>query len=291
MGASMLDLLVEYEAALRFGIFVGGFAVLAAWEWAAPRRTLLLPRARRWLANLALASINVVLVRLIAPAAAVGIAVFAEQRGSGLLHAVEWARWLEIVLAVVVLDMAIYLQHVMFHAVPLLWRLHRVHHADLDFDVTTGTRFHPLEILLSLAIKAAVILVLGASVAAVLIFEIALNLASMFNHANVRIPRTVDVALRILVVTPDMHRVHHSVYRDERDRNFGFCLPWWDHIFGTYRGQPRNGHEQMLIGVPSCRDARRCDTVSGTLRMPFIRDQERDALNGEQRRTTKQVSA
>lgn len=287
----MLELMVEYESAVRSGLFLAGFAVLAAWEWAAPRRTLLLPRARRWFANLALAAISVFSVRVIAPAAAVGIAVLAEQRGMGLLHAVEWWQSLEILLAVIALDLAIYLQHVMFHAVPLLWRLHRVHHADLDFDVTTGTRFHPIEIVLSLAIKAGVILVLGASVAAVLIFEIALNLTSMFNHANIRIPKGVDAALRTLVVTPDMHRVHHSVYRDETDRNFGFCLPWWDHIFGTYRGEPRNGHEQMLIGVPFFRDARRCNTLGSMLFMPFFRDQERDTPNGEQRRPAKRASA
>jgi sterol desaturase/sphingolipid hydroxylase (fatty acid hydroxylase superfamily) len=287
----MLHLLIEYEGELRFALFLFAFAVLGCWERAAPRRASLLPKAQRWFSNLTLAFLNVFAVRIVAPAAAIGIAAIAEQRGSGVLHSVAWPQPLEILLAVIVLDLAIYLQHVMFHAVPLLWRLHRVHHADLDFDVTTGTRFHPLEILLSLAIKAGVIMALGASVSAVLIFEIALNLASMFNHANVRIPRTVDAALRTVVVTPDMHRVHHSVYHDETDRNFGFCLPWWDHIFGTYRGQPRNGHEQMLIGVPSCRDARRCDTVSGTLLMPFFRDQERDTPNGEQRRPTKQASA
>ncbi|HET9664350.1 MAG TPA: sterol desaturase family protein [Burkholderiales bacterium] len=287
----MLELVVEYESTVRFGLFLAGFAALATWEWAAPRRTLLLPRARRWFANLALAAISVFSVRVIAPAAAVGIAVLAEQRGTGLMHAAEWWQPLEILLAVIALDLAIYLQHVMFHAVPLLWRLHRVHHADLDFDVTTGTRFHPIEILLSLAIKAGVILALGASVAAVLIFEIALNLASMFNHANIRIPKGVDAVLRTLVVTPDMHRVHHSVYRDETDRNFGFCLPWWDHVFGTYRGEPRNGHEQMLIGVPFFRDARRCDTLGSMLFMPFFRDQKRDTPNGGQRRPAKQASA
>jgi sterol desaturase/sphingolipid hydroxylase (fatty acid hydroxylase superfamily) len=173
-------------------------------------------------------------------------------------------------LAVIALDLAIYLQHVMFHAVPLLWRLHRVHHADLDFDVTTGTRFHPIEMLLSMAIKAAAIFVIGAPVVAVLIFEIVLNLTSMFNHSNIRIPGTVDAALRLFLVTPDMHRIHHSVYGDETNRNFGFNLSWWDRIFGTYRGQPRSGHEQMTIGIPSFRDPRHCITLAGILSLPFL---------------------
>ncbi|MGQ0526024.1 MAG: sterol desaturase family protein [Betaproteobacteria bacterium] len=277
----MLDLLVEYEAELRFGLFLLGFAALAGWEWAAPRRALSVPPARRWFSNLALALLNVVSVRLIAPAAAVGVAALAQQRGAGLLHAVQWPEPVEILLAVIVLDLAIYLQHVMFHAVPLLWRLHRVHHADLDFDVTTGTRFHPAEILLSLAIKAGVILALGAPMAAVLVFEIALNLASMFNHANVRIAAGVDKALRIFLVTPEMHRVHHSVHRDEADRNFGFCLPWWDHIFGTYLGQPRDGHERMTLGIPAFREPGHCATLGGMLLLPFRSEQRRTSTAGK----------
>ena len=177
---------------------------------------------------------------------------------------------MEILLAVLALDLAIYLQHVMFHAVPLLWRLHRVHHADLDFDVTTGTRFHPFEIMLSLAIKAAAIFLIGAPVLAVLIFEIALNLTAMFTHSNIRMPKRADAVLRWFAVTPDMHRVHHSIYGDETNRNFGFNLPWWDHLFGTYRDQPRTAHEQMVIGVPSFRDPRRCITLPGILAMPFV---------------------
>ncbi|MGQ0750216.1 MAG: sterol desaturase family protein [Betaproteobacteria bacterium] len=287
----MLDLLVEYEAELRVALFALAFTALALWEWAAPRRALWLPRARRWFSNLALALINVVAVRLVAPAAAVGIAALAEQRASGLLRALEWPEPLEILLALVVLDVAIYFQHVMFHAVPLLWRLHRVHHADLDFDVTTGARFHPVEMLLSLGIKAGVIFALGAPVAAVLIFEIALNVTSMFNHANIRIPRRVDALLRILLVTPDMHRVHHSVHRDETDRNFGFCLPWWDYIFGTYRAQPRDGHGQMQLGIAQLRDARYTNTLDSMLVMPFARDRDPDARGDAPRSPSGQVSA
>jgi len=273
----MWELLIEYEAPLRFGLFACAFAALAAWEIIAPRRTLSIAKLTRWPANLGILIMNAVMIRTVAPAAAVGIAVFAQERGIGLLHAVEWPQLLEIILAMVALDLAIYLQHVMFHAVPLLWRLHRVHHADLDFDVTTGTRFHPIEMLVSLAIKAAAIFLVGASAFAVLIFELALNLTSMFSHSNVRMPGMADAVLRGFIVTPDMHRVHHSVYGDETDSNFGFNLPWWDHIFGTYRGQPRSGHEQMTIGIPSFRSPERCITLRGILAMPFVAERDTSA--------------
>ena len=269
---SMSESLIEYEVALRFALFACAFAALAAGEILAPRRALSMEKAKRWTANLGILILNTGLVRAIAPAAAVGIAIAVSARGIGLLPALDWPLWLEVLLAVLVLDLAIYLQHVMFHAVPLLWRVHRVHHADLDLDVTTGTRFHPIEILLSLAIKAAVIFIIGAPVLAVLIFEAVLNVTSMFNHANIRIPHAADRALRWFLVTPDMHRVHHSIYADETNRNFGFNLPWWDRIFGTYRGQPRSGHERMVIGIPAFRLPSVCATLIGMLRMPFIVD-------------------
>jgi len=272
----MSEVLVQYEAPIRLGLFLLAFAALASWEYLAPRRARLLPRSGRWPANIGILVVNTALTRLLAPAAAVGIALYAGERGIGLLHVVDWPFALEVVVAAIALDLAIYLQHVMFHAVPLLWRLHRVHHADLDFDVTTGARFHPIEILLSLAIKAAVIFVIGAPALAVLIFEIALNLTAMFNHSNIRMSDVFDAVLRTLVVTPDMHRVHHSVLRDETDRNFGFNLPWWDYLFGTYRAQPRHGHEGMAIGVPGFRDPRRCATLSGMLALPFIREREEE---------------
>lgn len=271
----MIEALVQYEAPLRLALFVVAFAALAAWEVFAPRRALLIPRARRWLANIAILILNASLVRIFAPAAAVGIAFFAEQRGIGLLHLAHLPKGLEILFAAIALDLAIYLQHVLFHAVPLFWRLHRVHHADLDFDVTTGTRFHPLEILLSLAFKAAAIFIIGAPAAAVLIFEIVLNLASMFSHSNIRIPKEVDAALRCVIVTPDMHRVHHSIHGDEADRNFGFSLAWWDRIFGTYRAQPRSAHEAMKIGIPDYREQQHCATLTGMLFLPFMRERGR----------------
>ena len=277
----VLDTLIQYEAPLRLALFLAVFVLLAVAETLIPRRVLLVTKGKRWFANLGIVLINTGMVRLVAPAAAVGIALAAEQRGAGLLHMVGWPPLLEIVLAVLVLDLAIYLQHVMFHAMPLLWRLHRMHHADLDFDVTTGTRFHPVEMLLSLGIKAAVIFLTGAPVAAVLLFEILLNVTAMFNHSNIRIPVAVDAVLRLFVVTPDMHRVHHSLDVEETNRNFGFNLPWWDRLFGTYRAQPRLGHDGMVIGTPAFRDARQCASLGGMLLMPFARRPEGAAVRGE----------
>ncbi|MDV3238594.1 MAG: sterol desaturase family protein [Gammaproteobacteria bacterium] len=258
------------EVPIRLGFFFGIFAVMALWELAAPRRRLTQPKAVRWANNIGLVFFNSFLVRLVFPLAAVGMAVFAREQGWGVLNYFEVPYWLAVVAAVVVLDFFIWLQHVMVHAVPALWRLHRMHHADLDFDVTTGARFHPLEILLSMLIKFAVIAVLGPPVLAVIVFEVLLNATSMFNHSNVRIPAGVDRALRLFVVTPDMHRVHHSVEDDETNSNFGFNLPWWDRLFGTYRAQPRAGHEGMTIGIRTFRDGKWCSWLTGMLAMPFV---------------------
>jgi sterol desaturase/sphingolipid hydroxylase (fatty acid hydroxylase superfamily) len=272
---------LESDAPLRLAIFLAVFSIMAAWEVIAPRRQLGASKRQRWMANFAILITNTVLVRAIFPTAAVGIAMFAEARGVGLLHAVDLHTGVKVVLALAALDFAIYLQHIMFHAVPLLWRLHRAHHADLDIDVTTGTRFHPVEMLLSMMIKTAAILVIGAPAVAVLAFEIVLNATSMFNHSNARIPQRLDSVLRWLVVTPDMHRVHHSIRVEETNRNFGFNLPWWDRMFGTYQGQPRDGHERMTIGIPACRDANRCSTFTGVLALPFITLQGDAASEGE----------
>lgn len=258
------------EVPIRLGFFFGIFAVMALWELAAPRRRLTQPKAVRWANNIGLVFFNSFLVRLVFPLAAVGMAVFAREQGWGVLNYFEVPYWLAVVAAVVVLDFFIWLQHVMVHAVPALWRLHRMHHADLDFDVTTGARFHPLEILLSMLIKFAVIAVLGPPVLAVIVFEVLLNATSMFNHSNVRIAAGVDRALRLFVVTPDMHRVHHSVEDDETNSNFGFNLPWWDRLFGTYRAQPRAGHEGMTIGIRTFRDGKWCSWLTGMLAMPFV---------------------
>jgi sterol desaturase/sphingolipid hydroxylase (fatty acid hydroxylase superfamily) len=244
-----VDELSEVEPLLRFGAFVAIFVAVAVWEALAPRRRLRWSRARRWPHNLGLLALDVIVVRFLAPGAAIGVAVLAAAEGWGLLQALALPEWVAVVSAVLALDLAIYGQHILFHRVPLLWRLHRVHHTDTDFDVTTGTRFHPVEILLSLGIKCAVIMLLGAPPLAVLIFEVVLNVTSMFNHANARLPDAVDSWLRWLLVTPDMHRVHHSVVGREMNSNFGFNVPWWDRLFGTYRAQPLAGHSEMRIGV------------------------------------------
>ena len=215
-----------------------------------------IPRLVRWSNNLGIVIIDTILVRLAFPIAAVGLALLSETRGWGLFNAFDVPAWLSFILSVMALDLAIYLQHVMFHAVPALWRLHRMHHADLEFDVSTGLRFHPLEILLSMGVKLAVIAALGPPAVAVLVFEVLLNATSMFNHSNIRISPRIDRALRWIVVTPDMHRVHHSIHPSETNSNFGFNLPWWDRLLGTYRAQPRDGHETMTIGIDQFRSRR-----------------------------------
>lgn len=252
----MRDALFAYEPLIRLGAFAGVFAVMAVWELLTPRRRPAIGRNWRWPNNLGVMAIDVVLVRILLPITAVGLALIAEARGFGLLNLIPLPRWASIVISVVILDLAIYLQHVLFHAVPALWRLHRMHHADLEFDVTTGVRFHPVEILLSIAIKLAVVAALGTPAAAVLIFEVLLNATSMFNHSNVRVPAQIDRVLRWFVVTPDMHRVHHSILRRETNSNFGFNLPWWDRLLGTYRAQPAAGHDGMTIGIEQFRDVR-----------------------------------
>jgi len=258
------------EVPIRLGFFLGIFAIMALWELVTPRRALTVSKGVRWANNLGLVFFNSFILRLLFPAAAVGIAVLAQQQGWGLLNYFSVPMWLAVVGSVVVMDLFIWLQHVMVHAIPVLWRLHRVHHADLDYDVTTGARFHTLEIILSMLIKFAVILLLGPPVVAVVIFEVVLSTTAMFNHGNVRIPTGFDRWLRWIVVTPDMHRVHHSIEDDETNSNFGFSLPWWDRLFGTYRDQPRAGHEGMTIGIHKFRDTKTCSWLPGMLALPFI---------------------
>ena len=245
--------LLTHAAGIRLGVFFGIFAFMAAWEVAAPRRALRESKRVRWASNLAITALNSVLLHILFPAAAVGAAVFVAERGAGLFNFFAVPFPLAVALSLLALDLAIYLQHLTFHAVPMLWRVHRMHHADLDFDVTTGSRFHPIEMILSMLIKLAVIVLLGPPVLAVLVFEVVLNATAMFNHSNVRIPQPWDRALRWLVVTPDMHRVHHSIDESECNSNFGFNLPWWDRLFGTYRAQPAAGHEHMIIGIKQFR--------------------------------------
>jgi sterol desaturase/sphingolipid hydroxylase (fatty acid hydroxylase superfamily) len=258
-----------HEPAIRLGCFGGVLLLMALWEALAPRRRLTLGRPWRWFSNLGLVGIDTLAARFLAPLGAVGVALLAEERGWGLFHNVAVPDWLAVALSVVALDLAIYLQHVMFHAVPLLWRLHMVHHADLDFDATTGVRFHTFEILLSLGIKAAAVVLLGAPAPAVLAFEVLLNATSLFNHGNVRLPAWLDRPLRLVVVTPEMHRVHHSTRPRETNSNFGFNLPWWDYLFGTYKAQPADGHEGMTIGLAQFRDAW-VDRLHWMLLLPFL---------------------
>jgi sterol desaturase/sphingolipid hydroxylase (fatty acid hydroxylase superfamily) len=270
------------EATLRLGIFFGAFAVLALWEGLAPRREGGVAARPRRVANLSLVALNTALARIALPAGAVGVALIGESRGLGLLRNVEVPGVLALVVGVVVLDLAIYFQHRLFHALPLLWRFHRIHHADRAFDLTTGFRFHPIEIAISLAIKVAVLLAFGVSAGAVLVFEVLLSTTALFNHANVAMPRTLDAWLRWIVVTPDMHRVHHSVVVRETNSNFGFNLPWWDRLFGTYRAQPEAGHSGVTIGLPTLQ-AERPHELRWALAAPFWRGQSESPLRDDSR--------
>jgi sterol desaturase/sphingolipid hydroxylase (fatty acid hydroxylase superfamily) len=270
---------VAHEAAIRIGFFLATLVAMAAWEMLAPRRAPTISKTLRWSSNLGLVVLNSILVRVLLPLGATGMAAFAVTNGWGALNHFEVPLWLAVPVAVIALDLAIWLQHVVTHAVPALWRLHRVHHADLDYDFTTGVRFHPIESFLSMLVKFAVIGVLGPPVVAVVIFEILLNASSTFNHGNVRLPNGLDRVLRWLVVTPEMHRVHHSVEDDETNSNFGFNLSWWDRLFGTYRDRPRAEHEAMTIGIHGHRDPREVAHLPGMLLLPFHREEGGYAIN------------
>ncbi len=252
----MREQVQAYEPAIRLSAFLAIFAFMALWEAVAPRRKRAFSRLSRWPSNIGIVIFNTVVLRVLFPTAAVGMAVTVEANGWGLFNGLPAPAWLAVLLSVVILDFAIYLQHVLVHAVPALWRLHRMHNSDLDFDVTTGARFHPIEIVISMGLKLMVVSAIGAPALAVLIFEVLLNATAMFNHGNVRIPGAVDRIVRLLIVTPDMHRVHHSVRPEETNSNFGFNLSIWDRLFGTYRDQPRDGHDGMTIGIEQFRTGR-----------------------------------
>ena len=257
------------EPMIRLACFFAVLLAMMLWEWRKPRRALSLPRARRWPANLGIIVVDSVVLRLVFPVLAVGAAELAAARGWGLFHGLNAPFWLALPASLLILDLAIYTQHVVFHKVAMLWRLHRMHHTDLDFDVTTALRFHPLEIVLSMLIKLVLVTLLGVPAVAIMLFEVILNATAMFNHGNVGLPRRLDRALRWILVTPDMHRVHHSIRPEETDSNFGFNLPWWDRLFGTYRDQPRDGHAGMTIGLEYFRD-RRATRLYGLLLQPFL---------------------
>jgi sterol desaturase/sphingolipid hydroxylase (fatty acid hydroxylase superfamily) len=269
---------METDAAIRFGAFLIVFAILSTSELFAPRRRLTISKSRRWFANLTIVALNPLSVALIYPVLPVGMALLASEQSWGLFNQLALPYWLKVLMGVVALDFAVYAQHVLHHAIPVLWRLHMVHHADLDFDMTTGLRFHPIEIIVSMAIKLSAVAALGAPPLAVLIFEVTLNATSMFNHSNIRLPEKVDRILRLFVVTPDMHRVHHSVIIRETNSNYGFNLPWWDRLLGTYKDQPAMGHTDMVIGLSQYRDPKKL-SLPRLLILPFVGDPGRVPIN------------
>ncbi|MGA2315770.1 MAG: sterol desaturase family protein [Thermodesulfobacteriota bacterium] len=257
------------ELLIRLGSFFGILVIMFLWELIAPRRPLTTSKITRWFSNLGLVLIDSIAVRLVFPTALAGVALLAQRQGWGLFNQFELSYLLKIIFSVLILDLAIYLQHVMFHSAPLFWRLHMVHHSDMDIDVTTGVRFHPIEIILSMGIKMIVVILIGAPPVSVLIFEIILNGTSMFNHGNVRYSQQIDSFLRLLVVTPEMHRVHHSTIRWETNSNLGFNFPWWDRLFGTYRDQPTKGHLEMTIGLDQYKEPQKL-TLPWLIVLPFI---------------------
>ncbi len=270
---------LAHGSAIRLAVFLVLLGLVAGWEMLNPRRRLVLTRRRRWPQNLGISVVNTLSLRLLLPGAAIGLATMAEAKVWGLFNTVALPFWLAVVLSLLLLDLTIYLQHVMFHALPLLWRIHRVHHTDMDFDVTTALRFHPAEIVLSMVIKLAVIALLGAPAIAVLVFEIILNATAMFNHANASLPAGIESVARLVVVTPDFHRVHHSVLVAETNSNFGFNVPWWDRMFGTYRAQPGAGHDHMRIGLEDFRDPAQ-ERLDRLLTQPMIRSAQNLPMPG-----------
>lgn len=274
----MHESIQAYEPIIRLSAFFGIFAVMALWETIVPRRVRTLSRRLRWSNNLGIVALNTLVLRVLFPTAAIGVALAAEVHGWGLFNTFALPLWLAIIISIVLMDLAIYLQHVLVHAVPVLWRLHRMHHSDLDYDLTTGARFHPIEIIFSMGLKLMVVSALGAPAIAVLIFEVTLNAMAMFNHANVRLPIGMDRVLRLALVTPDMHRVHHSVKIKETNSNFGFSLSWWDRLFGTYKAQPDDGHEGMTIGIEQFRDSRE-QWLDRMLVQPFVRGNDAYAMH------------
>ena len=276
---SFTEFVTQNEVPIRLSFFFCVFVIMALWEIKAPKRVLIISKVYRWSNNLGLVVLNSVILRLLFPAAAVGVAVFCAEQGWGILNFYEISFLLAVIISFVALDFIVYLQHVLVHAVPALWRLHRVHHADIDYDVTTGSRFHPIEIIFSMLIKFSVIVVLGPPVIAVVIFEIILNAMAMFNHGNVGLPPKLDKLLRFLLVTPDMHRVHHSVEDNEANSNFGFNLSIWDRMFGTYIDQPRGGHIDMTIGIHDHTDPKQVVSLPGLLMFPFKGDISGYAIN------------
>ncbi|MDC0307974.1 MAG: sterol desaturase family protein [Planctomycetaceae bacterium] len=267
-------MIVAEEGWIRLGSFVAVLLMMNLWEWLAPRRQWKAQKSPRLCGNYLLAVLNTLVLRIATPLSAMAVALVCEQREFGLFYFFELGDTANLVATILLLDFAIYSQHVLFHIMPVFWRIHQIHHADLDLDVSSGLRFHTLEILLSMLIKMGAVAVLGASARGVILFEVILNATAMFNHSNVKLPLKLDAVLRMLIVTPDMHRVHHSIYRQETNSNFGFSLSCWDRLFRTYIEQPRDGHEEMQIGLSECRDEKTADRLWGMLKMPFGKNRD-----------------
>jgi sterol desaturase/sphingolipid hydroxylase (fatty acid hydroxylase superfamily) len=266
----MSEFLTAHESLFRFAVFAGLLALFAGAEAVWPRRVRAMGRWRRWFTNLAMLALSSLLLRAAFPILAAGVALWAQQNGIGLFNIVAVPAWLAFAGSMVLLDLVIWAQHWAFHLAPPLWRIHRTHHADRDVDATTAVRFHPFEIALSMGLKMGVVLAIGPPAAAVILFETLLNGSALFHHSNLRLPAGLDRVLRWVIVTPDMHRIHHSVRREEHDSNFGFGLTLWDRLFGTYRAMPRDGHDGMTIGLTPWQDARPAG-LWWTLAVPFAR--------------------
>lgn len=272
------ELIFKYESYIRLISFFGLFALLTLWEISSPKRELLQLRQFRWFSNIGLIVISSVLVRFIVPTAAVGVAFHVEENNLGFLNYYDLPFVIHFLLAFILMDLSIYFQHVMFHSLPLFWRFHRVHHSDLDCDVTTGLRFHPFEMLISIIFKFLVILSIGAPVITVVIFEIILNAASMFTHSNIKMPHTIERIFRWFFVTPDMHRIHHSIHENETNSNFGFFISWWDRLFDTYISQPKDGHEKMELGLSFFREPK-WQNLRWLIYLPFVAKIKGYAIN------------
>lgn len=278
----MEQFILENETAIRIGCFFSILLIMGTWELYAPKKVPTISKAYRWINNLGLIFFNSLVVKLLLPFLATGVAIIANENHWGLLNYYKIDGILNIIIFVVVMDFIIYLQHVMVHAIPLLWRFHRAHHADLDYDTTTGARIHTIEILLSLWVKFTAIILLGPSVVAVIIFEVLLNAMAMFSHGNVGLPKSLDTLLRYVIVTPDMHRIHHSVIRNELNSNFGVNLSIWDKIFGTYKKEPKNGQDGLVIGIEDIRDKKKTNFILGMLSIPFMKKNEKYFINASE---------
>jgi len=272
------ELFFQYESYIRLGSFLGIFALLTAWEISSPKRELLQLRRFRWFGNIGLIVISSVLIRFLIPTAAVGVALHVEQDQVGFLNHYDMPFFVQFFIAFVLMDLAIYFQHVIFHALPMFWRFHRVHHSDLDCDITTGIRFHPFEMIISILFKFLVIISIGAPVLAVVVFEVVLNAASMFTHSNIKIPQSIERMVRLILVTPDMHRIHHSINENETNSNFGFFISTWDRIFGTYIKEPALGHENMQIGLQGFREPK-WQNLRWLIYLPFVSRIDDYAIN------------